>query len=94
MGVTVILANASYGWDRHLWDMPFNLFTPASICAFVAKIQFAMAATMTRISLILFFYRLVQDSNTRKYRWVLHAGIMWNILVCLAFVLMTVFLCQ
>lgn len=94
LGATVITAGISYGWDLHVWDVPIERFQPASICAFVAKIMFTMAATFTRVSLILFYYRLVKDTNIIWFRWVLHASMIWTICVCLTFNGITVFQCK
>jgi hypothetical protein len=65
MGLTavVLLANKEYGWDRHVWDIPFANFVPASKIAMTAKVVFTAAATFTRLSLHCFYYRLVSDSG-------------------------------
>jgi hypothetical protein len=47
----VLLANQAFGWDRHVWDIPFNLLMTTSKIAMVAKIVFTAAATFTRLSL-------------------------------------------
>lgn len=68
LAVTVVLGNMRYGWDRHVWDL--GLLDGLSgarntlIVAFVAKLLFTLASTSTRLSLILFYYRLIQDSES------------------------------
>ncbi|KAK5148889.1 hypothetical protein LTR04_000378 [Oleoguttula sp. CCFEE 6159] len=63
MTAVVLLANTRYGWNRHVWDIPLDLFTNSGIIAFVAKIAFTLAATFTRISLLCFYYRLIKDGS-------------------------------
>lgn len=93
MTTVVILANRDYGWNRHVWDIPESMFPGAQKIAFVAKLMFTLAATFTRLSLICFYYRLVQDSGARWFKWVLHYSVAWTIAVCIDFVAETIWLC-
>ncbi|GAB7337579.1 hypothetical protein MBLNU457_g2889t1 [Dothideomycetes sp. NU457] len=94
LGLNSIIANVHYGWDRHVWDLSFNLFQPASICAFMGKVLFTFAATFTRLSLIFFYYRLIQDTNIRWFRVLPDLSIILNIVICIVFVLLSIFLCS
>ncbi|GAB7349510.1 hypothetical protein MBLNU459_g0217t2 [Dothideomycetes sp. NU459] len=93
LGVTIILGNERYGWDRHVWDVPLSLFPHASIIAFVAKIVFTLSATFIRLSLICFYFRLVRDSGHRRFRLVLWAAVVWQVAVCIVFVGEVIGLC-
>ena len=66
----------------------------ANIVAFAAKITFTLAATFIRLSLIFFYYRMVQDSGIQWFPMVLHASVAWTIAVCVAFVALTIWLCS
>lgn len=66
----------------------------ANIVAFVAKLTFTLAATFIRLSLICFYYRLMKDTGIRWFRYVLHASVLWTIAVCIAFVVLTIWLCS
>ena len=66
----------------------------ANIIAFIAKIIFSLSATFIRLSLICFYYRLVRDSGTRWFNWVLHASVVWTIGVCVTFIVLTIWLCE
>ena len=72
----------------------FNMFTPASKVAFVAKLLFTLAATFIRLSLISFYYRLVKDSGINWFRSVLHASAIWTMAVCVTFLILTIWLCS
>lgn len=91
--VAVILADKRYGWDRHVWDIPDAQIQNANIIAMVSKILFTFAATFTRLSLCCFYYRLVKDSGIVWFQWVVHANIVFTIAVCIAFVILSIFLC-
>lgn len=61
--------------DRHLWDVAPWMYQDANIIAFVAKLNFTLASTFTRLSLICFYYRLIKDSGVKWFKWVLHASV-------------------
>lgn len=93
LGIAVILANVRYQWDRHIWDVQFTVVQDANIVAMAAKLLFTLAATFTRVSLICFYYRLIKDSGSFWFRWMLHSSMLWTIAVCISFVVLTVFQC-
>lgn len=94
MNAVVILANQKYGWDRHIWDVPWSMFQNASIIAFTAKLLFVGAATFTRISLLCFYHRLVKDSGIAWFKKVLHASMFFVVGLGIAFTCVGVFLCS
>ncbi|TKA67673.1 hypothetical protein B0A55_08648 [Friedmanniomyces simplex] len=93
MTAVVILANARYGWNRHLYDLPTQDITHANVIAFIAKLVFTLAATFTRLSLCAFYYRLVKDSGIVWFKWVVHGTVAFTIATGIAFVFLTIFLC-
>ncbi|PNS18978.1 hypothetical protein CAC42_6073 [Sphaceloma murrayae] len=93
LGVNSIIANQLYGWDRHIWELPFSMYPQSLQTAMSGKILFTLAATFTRISLILFFYRLVKDAQIKWYRWMLHASIIWTVAVGITFIFLSIFIC-
>lgn len=48
----------------------------------------------TRLSLTLFYYRLVKDSGMHKFRLAIHAALVFGIIVGFASVLFTIFQCR
>ncbi|GAB1738464.1 hypothetical protein NU219Hw_g3270t1 [Hortaea werneckii] len=91
--VVVVLANERFGWNRHIYDVPFGQIEKANIIALTAKVLFTLAATFTRLSLCMFYYRLVGDSGIVWFRWVVHTNVAFTISVCITFVFLSVFLC-
>jgi hypothetical protein len=89
----VILAERSYGWDRHIWDIEAGKIQSANIIAMVAKLVFTLASTFTRLSLCCFYYRLVKDSGISWFRWVVHATMAFSAAIGIAFVFLSIFQC-
>ena len=69
------------------------MIVAANKVAFVAKLMFTLAATCIRLSLLCFYYRLVKDSGMRRFNYILHAAVLWNIAVGTSFVCETIWLC-
>jgi hypothetical protein len=95
LGLTavVIMANKSYGWDRHVWDVPLDVIRGASILAFCAKLTFVCASNFTRLSLIFLYYRLIQESTIKWYRWSIHFGLVFNVAIFIVLIFIGVFGC-
>ncbi|XP_014551162.1 hypothetical protein COCVIDRAFT_113642 [Bipolaris victoriae FI3] len=91
--VVVLLANKSYGWDRHVWDIPISNFVPTFKIAMAAKLAFTAAATFTRLSLHCFYYRLVSDSGKTWFRWLVHFNVFYTVSSFLSFTCIAIFFC-
>ncbi len=76
------------------WYQAFDWIERANIIAFIAKLTFVLAATFIRLSLILFYYRLVRDSGITWFNWVLHFSVLWTLAVGITFVCFTIWLCS
>lgn len=72
----------------------FHMIPHAQQVAFAAKILFSLAATFIRMSLMCFYYRLVKDSGIKWFSRVLHVSVAWNVVVCLVFVALSIWLCS
>jgi hypothetical protein len=94
MTAVVLLANRSYGWNRHMWDVEVSRVQHANIIAFIAKIMFTLASSFTRLSLIFLYYRLIRDTRLRWYAWTLHANLAFNLCILISFILLVVFACM
>lgn len=58
-----------------------------------AKVVFTAAATFTRLSLLFFYYRLVQDSGKKAFRWSVHLNVAYSVGIFVAFVFLSIFQC-
>ena len=88
-----MLANQEYGWDRHVYDIPFKKLTPTSKIAMAAKVIFTAAATFTRLSLFLFYYRLIKDGGKCWFRWAVHANVAYSVAIMITFLFLAIFQC-
>jgi hypothetical protein len=91
--VVVLLANQTYGWDRHVYDIPLPTLKPTLQIAMAAKLLFTASATFTRLSLFGFYYRLLQDSSRGALIWVVHANVAYTIATFFSLTFLGVFLC-
>ncbi|PSN58694.1 hypothetical protein BS50DRAFT_614797 [Corynespora cassiicola Philippines] len=89
----VWLANQRYGWDRHIYDIPFDKWAPTAKAAFTAKILFLLAVSATRLSLFSLYYRLSSGISSRSYRWLLHANVAGTVAFVVCFTTLTVLIC-
>ncbi|KAG9189904.1 hypothetical protein G6011_06772 [Alternaria panax] len=96
LGLTavVLLANQRYGWNRHVWDIPFPMFVPTSKIAMTAKVVFVAAATFTRLSLHCFYYRLVTDSGKTWFKWAIHFNVAYTMGMFISFTFIGIFFCN
>lgn len=90
----VLLANKRYGWDRHIWDVQLMTIQSANIIAFIAKLTFVFASSFTRLSLNFQYYRLIRESDTMWYRWIMHFGLAFNLAILIILIFVGVFACQ
>lgn len=79
------MANKRYGWDRHLYDIPFNQLEPTLKIAMAAKVVFTGAATFTRLSLHCFYYRLVSNTGKTWFKWLIHANVIYTMGILFSF---------
>ncbi|KXL50068.1 hypothetical protein M433DRAFT_27169 [Acidomyces richmondensis BFW] len=93
LATCVLLAEQEYGWNRHIWDVEPSQIQNANIIAMVSKVIFTFAATFTRLSLCVFYYRLVRDSGYTWFVWTVHVTTGFNVGLCIAYIFLAVFLC-
>ncbi|KAK2785616.1 hypothetical protein FQN53_007549 [Emmonsiellopsis sp. PD_33] len=94
MAVSVLIANLSYGWDRHIWDLEAHKFTPGMKLATVCYILFAVASATTKLSLLSFYRRLITPVSHKNYRWVIIVLEVLVLVTCLAYSFSIPFLCR
>ncbi|KAK3201109.1 hypothetical protein GRF29_213g1069218, partial [Pseudopithomyces chartarum] len=89
----VLLANQTFGWDRHIYDIPMSKWGANLKIAMAAKLLFTAAATFTRLSLFTFYYRLVKDSSRQGFRWMVHLNVAYTVAIFFTFIFLGTFLC-
>jgi hypothetical protein len=63
MMITMSIASARYGWDRHVWDIPFSLMSTSLKYGLVFQITFGLASAFTKLSLLWFCRRIIGDGR-------------------------------
>ncbi|KZM19709.1 uncharacterized protein EKO05_0004087 [Ascochyta rabiei] len=90
----VLLANQRYGWDRHIYDIPLNQLMPTLKIGMAAKVVFTAAATFTRLSLHCFYYRLVANTGTTWFKWLIHFNVAYTLGILVSYTFIAIFLCN
>ncbi|KIW04229.1 uncharacterized protein PV09_04535 [Verruconis gallopava] len=94
MTTCTVVAYKHYGWDRHIWDTPFDKFSKALYLAWWTKIVYSTAACFTRLSLLCFYYRVTQESTKNGFRLCIYASTVISILCGVTLVSLTIFQCR
>ncbi|KAE9971827.1 hypothetical protein EG328_005358 [Venturia inaequalis] len=82
-----------YMWDHHMWDGDPALLVPGSKTLFAAKMFWCSASAFIRLSILVFYYRLLEHVQIRKYRWVLHLNVAYVVSIYLCYLGTTIWAC-
>lgn len=94
MTTCAVVAYETYGYNKHIWDLPLSQLKPALQLGWWSKIVYSLAAMFTRLSLLIFYYRLTKDSSQKWFRWSIHASVVVSITAGLCLTLFTIFQCK
>ncbi|KAL8779319.1 MAG: hypothetical protein Q9213_006999 [Squamulea squamosa] len=94
--VVVLIADNNYGWNRHSWDLHIENGPAGYKLCLAAQILFFWAATLNKISLLCFYKRLTQGGAiyTTWYRLCILGGIIFQVLMLIAYSLSAINACQ
>ncbi len=93
MTAVLLLANRFVAGTVTSGTYTSTTYKSTSIIAFIAKLMFVCASSFTRLSLVLLYYRLIKDTNTWWYAWLIHFGLAFNIAVFIVLIFVGVFEC-
>lgn len=95
MAVVTSLATESWGWDRHIWDVPTSWLPTAQKLNLCFQITFSVSSSITKISLLWFCRRLLGagKGNFRVYNWAFIISMIFVALSCITFTLLSIFQC-
>ncbi|TID21740.1 hypothetical protein E2P81_ATG05006 [Venturia nashicola] len=82
-----------YGWNRHIYDIPPSSLAASGVIAFISKLLFQMATCFLRLSLLGFYYRLVQNSGKHRFRLALHCTVILVIILFITGACVGIFIC-
>jgi hypothetical protein len=92
--VLALLACLQYGEDRHVWDVPVNQFENLAFSAWLSEMSFLISTCCTKISILLFYRRLVVGTFTKRWKYATFGAIVFTALYCIAFSLALILNCH
>jgi len=94
LSALAILAAEKYGADRHVYDVRLALFEPLTRSGWIAEIIFLVATGCTKVSVLLFYRRLVEGTYSRTWKYATIAAIIFTTAYCVAFFFVLIFNCS
>ncbi|QIW97513.1 hypothetical protein AMS68_003031 [Peltaster fructicola] len=83
-----------YGGDRHVWDIPSSYFVPAIRNAWIAQLIYLISTTCVKVSVLLFYRRLVAGTYSKRWKYATIAAIWFTVGYCVAFIFVLIFGCN
>ncbi|TKA81182.1 hypothetical protein B0A55_02624 [Friedmanniomyces simplex] len=90
----VIMSTRDWGMDRHIWDVPPEWFETSILLAWLAEFAFLISTASTKISVLLFYRRLVQGTFSKRWRMATIGAVVFTACYCVAFVLALILNCN
>ncbi|QDS72812.1 hypothetical protein FKW77_006640 [Venturia effusa] len=82
------------GFDRHVWDIPQALHPQAALIAWGAEGLFLTSTCLTKISILLFYRRLVEQAFSKTRQRIIYGLIAFTIAQYFVFTFFLLFSCQ
>jgi hypothetical protein len=61
--VCLSISSRFYGFNLHVWDIPFNELYTTNVYGLVFQVTFSLSSTFTKLSLLWFCRRIIGDSR-------------------------------
>ncbi|KAF2431007.1 hypothetical protein EJ08DRAFT_588269 [Tothia fuscella] len=68
----VFLGYHEFGWDRHIYDIPYDKIQATGQTYYAVKLLWPVASCSVRLSIACLYYRLLKHCELDKFRWILH----------------------
>lgn len=72
------ISTLDYGVDRHIWDIQYPLWPTSIMIGWIAQILNVVSTGATKMSVLLFYRRMVVDTFARRWRWAIYAALGFN----------------
>jgi hypothetical protein len=79
--------------DKHVWDTPKSKASMGGLIAWILEILFLATMTLTKVSVLLFFRRLVDRSYSKWITYAIWLAVAFTIAYFFAFTLFLIFAC-
>lgn len=83
--LTPATAAVKYGLNRHVWDVPPDLWGAGAKISFQIEVLFFFATCFAKISVLLFYRRLVAGTYSTTYKWILWCSIGFVVIYTITF---------
>lgn len=91
--VLTVLATYRYGYDRHIWDVPPSLWEKGIEYAWLIIALFLWSTAFVKISVLLFYRRLVAGTYSKRFKWALWSAIAFIVLYTIILFFLHCFSC-
>jgi hypothetical protein len=82
------------GIDRHVWDLLPQEWAKTGLVAWATEILFLSSLCSTKVSVVLFFRRLIDHSHAKWMNRAIWASIIFTVAYFLSFLLVLIFACK
>ncbi|KAF1816763.1 hypothetical protein P152DRAFT_388605 [Eremomyces bilateralis CBS 781.70] len=93
VNVGTYIGSSKYGWGRHIWDIPLDWAIPSLKTAYATRLFFNLSANATALSLLVFYYRLIDQANIRWFSYALWSVFAFNLITWFIFFMAQVLIC-
>jgi hypothetical protein len=90
--VTIVYVTWAQG-DRHIWDISPGKREPLALCLWLAEFAFLVCGGFTKVSVLLFYRRLVDGTYSKLWRWLVLFAIGFTVAYTIAFCVMLLINC-
>ncbi|RDL32645.1 uncharacterized protein BP5553_09101 [Venustampulla echinocandica] len=95
LGLSIIACiGTKYGWGSHIQDIPFQNFTLLLFLSWLTQVIFNACAALVKISILVFYLQLAEDSIIRGFRIVVFCAIGVITSFFIAYTFVTIFQCN
>lgn len=94
MSVLICLASRMFGFDRHLWDNMLATSLKGRKIVMAIEALYVISTGLTKVSILLFYRRLVSGTFSRVFVWTVRATIFSVFAYMLTFELTLIFGCR
>ncbi|CAN8096919.1 unnamed protein product [Discula destructiva] len=91
--IVSFVAQAQFGWGRHIWDIPFAYYTVNLQASLASQLLFGLSTSLTKLSMLALIWRVVSVDGT-SYRYVVIAVAIIVSLDGFIFFFVTLFQCS
>ena len=92
--ITSFLFDTKAHIGRHIWDIQLDKFETVALLSWLAQFSFLVTGACTKISVLLFYRRLVKDTYAVRWKWAVVAAIAFTAAYTVTFLFVLIFNCN